>query len=83
MIKNQLGSQSSLNKLANLTIKNLSANQFHHLSKLLIDFNESMRLSRYQIKAIENLIKRSFRIFYLYHLKIINIQLIALRTDLL
>ncbi|KAM3145683.1 hypothetical protein pb186bvf_002229 [Paramecium bursaria] len=81
MIKH-IGTQSSLKKLKNLTMNDLNENQQHYLELLLTDFNDRFKGSLFQAaEVIQNLIKRTFRIFHLKQQKASNTYI--QRSDLL
>ncbi|KAM3145695.1 hypothetical protein pb186bvf_002241 [Paramecium bursaria] len=83
MIKKHLGSQTDFKRLTSLTINHLTYNQFTQLHRLLTDFNEEAYLSKSQTVAIQNIIKRPFRILHLGRLKVNNEELMIIRSDLL
>ncbi|KAM3145697.1 hypothetical protein pb186bvf_002243 [Paramecium bursaria] len=82
MIKH-IGSQTSVKKLTKLTVNTLTIDQYDYLQKLLLEFNQNNTLQRAQNKAIQNLIRRPYRIFYLVQLLYNNNQTFVERTDLL
>ncbi|KAM3145687.1 hypothetical protein pb186bvf_002233 [Paramecium bursaria] len=82
MIK-QIGSQTSVKKLTKLTVNTLTIDQYDYLQKLLLEFNQNNTLQRAHNKAIQNLIRRPYRIFQLAQLLYNNNQTFVQRTDLL